>query len=109
MNGSAGSSRPKNQKQGLAGSNGAVPASKKESGDPVVGLAVRIVEINHARKSARAPASAFDKRSPYRRSFGEDRQLLFFFWALLKQAAENDFTARLRSYGNDASVGGQPF
>jgi Bacteriocin-protection, YdeI or OmpD-Associated len=27
------------------GSNGAVPASKRESGDPVVGLVVRIVEI----------------------------------------------------------------
>jgi hypothetical protein len=45
MNGFAGSSRPKRQKQELAGSNGAVPASKRESGDPVVGLAVRIVEI----------------------------------------------------------------
>jgi hypothetical protein len=45
MNGSAGSSRLKKQKQELAGSNGAVPASKTESGDPVVGLAVRIVEI----------------------------------------------------------------
>ena len=45
MNGSAGSSRLKKQKQELAGSNGAVPASKMESGDPVVGLAVRIVEI----------------------------------------------------------------
>ena len=44
MNGSAGSSLPRNQKQELAGSNGAVPASKTESGDPVVGLAVRIVE-----------------------------------------------------------------
>src|SRR5262249_34194914 len=29
----------------LAGSNGAVPASKRESGDPGVGLAVRIAEI----------------------------------------------------------------
>ena len=47
MNGSAGSSRPKRQKQELAGSNGAVPASETESEDPVVGLAVRIVEINH--------------------------------------------------------------
>ena len=37
--------RSKRQKQELAGSNGAVPASKRESGDPVVGLAVRIVEI----------------------------------------------------------------
>ena len=45
MNGSVGSSRPKRQKQELAGSNGAVPASETESGDPVVGLAVRIVEI----------------------------------------------------------------
>jgi hypothetical protein len=45
MNGFAGSSRPKKQKQELAGSNGAVPASKRESGDPVVGLVVRIVEI----------------------------------------------------------------
>jgi hypothetical protein len=45
MNGSAGSSRQKGRKQELAGSNGAVPASKTESGDPVVGLAVRIVEI----------------------------------------------------------------
>jgi hypothetical protein len=44
MNGFAGSSRPKMQKQELAGSNGAVPASEKENGDPVVGLAVRIVE-----------------------------------------------------------------
>src|SRR5262245_54672181 len=44
MNGSAGSSRPKNQKQELTGSNGAVPTSKTESGDRVVGLAVRIVE-----------------------------------------------------------------
>ena len=45
MNGSAGSSRPKRLKQELIGSNWAVPASKKENGDPVVGLAVRIVEI----------------------------------------------------------------
>src|SRR5262249_48913166 len=45
MNGFAGSSRPKRQRQELTGSNGAVPASKRESGDPVVGLAVRIVEI----------------------------------------------------------------
>jgi hypothetical protein len=45
MNGSAGSSRLKKQKQELAGSDRAVPASKTESGDPVVGLAVRIVEI----------------------------------------------------------------
>ena len=45
MNGFAGSSWPKRQKQELAGSNGAVPALKRESGDPVVGLAVRIVEI----------------------------------------------------------------
>jgi hypothetical protein len=45
MNGSAGSSRPKRLKQELIGSNGAVPASEKENGDPVVGLAVRIVEI----------------------------------------------------------------
>jgi hypothetical protein len=44
MNGFAGSSRPKKQKQELAGSNGVVLASKTESGDPVVGLAVRIVE-----------------------------------------------------------------
>ena len=29
----------------LIGSNGAVPASEKENGDPVVGLAVHIVEI----------------------------------------------------------------
>ena len=28
---------PRNQKQELAGSNGAVPASKTDSGDPVVG------------------------------------------------------------------------
>ena len=45
MNGSAGSSRQKGRKQELTGSNGAVRASKTESGDPVVGLAVRIVEI----------------------------------------------------------------
>src|SRR5262249_25312102 len=45
MNGFAGSSRPRRQKQELAGSNGAVRASKRENGDPVVGLAVRIVEI----------------------------------------------------------------
>src|SRR5262245_35665771 len=45
MSGYAGSRRPKGQKRELAGSNGAVPASKTESGDPVVGLAVRIVEI----------------------------------------------------------------
>ena len=43
MNGSAGSSRQKGRKQELTGSNGAVPASKAESGDPVGGLAVRIV------------------------------------------------------------------
>jgi hypothetical protein len=47
MSGYAGSSRPKKQKQELAGSNGAVPVSKTESGDPVVGLAVRIVEITN--------------------------------------------------------------
>jgi hypothetical protein len=41
-----GSSRPKRLKQGLTGSIGAVPASEKESGGPVVGLAVRIVEIS---------------------------------------------------------------
>ena len=35
----------KRPKQELTGSNGAVPASKTESEDPVVGLAVRIVEI----------------------------------------------------------------
>jgi hypothetical protein len=45
MNGFAGSSRPKKQKQELAGSNGAVPAWQKESGDPAVGLDVRIAEI----------------------------------------------------------------
>jgi hypothetical protein len=45
MNGFAGSSRQKKRKQELAGSNGAVPASKMESEGPVVGLAVRIVEI----------------------------------------------------------------
>src|SRR5262249_19037447 len=45
MSGSAGSSRPKKQKQELTESNGAVPASKTESGDPVVGLAVHIVEM----------------------------------------------------------------
>jgi len=44
MNGFAGLSRRKKQKQELAGSNGAVPASEMESGDPVVGQAVRIVE-----------------------------------------------------------------
>jgi hypothetical protein len=47
MSGYAGSSRPKEQKQELAGSNGAVPVSKMESGDPVAGLAVRIVEITN--------------------------------------------------------------
>jgi hypothetical protein len=52
MSGYAGSSRPKEKKQELAGSNGAVPASKTESGDPVVGLAVRIVEIIIIPKSA---------------------------------------------------------
>ena len=51
MSGYAGSSRPKKQKQELAGSNGAVPASKTESGDPVVGLVVRIVEINTIRQT----------------------------------------------------------
>ena len=35
----------KRLKQELIGSNGAVPASEKENGDPVVGLAVHIVEI----------------------------------------------------------------
>jgi hypothetical protein len=45
MNGFAGSSLLKKQKQELAGSSGAVPVSKTESGDPVVGLAVRIVKI----------------------------------------------------------------
>jgi hypothetical protein len=44
MNGSAGLSRQKKPKQELAGSNGAVPASETESGDPVAGLAVPIVE-----------------------------------------------------------------
>jgi hypothetical protein len=44
MNGSAGLSRRKKPKQELAGSNGAVPDSETESGDPVVGLAVRIVK-----------------------------------------------------------------
>jgi O-methyltransferase len=45
MNGFAGSSRPKKRKQELAGSNGVVLALKTESADPVVGLAVRIVEF----------------------------------------------------------------
>ena len=45
MNGFAGSSRPKRHEQELAGLNGAVLASKRESGDRVVGLAVDIVEI----------------------------------------------------------------
>lgn len=45
MNGSVGLSRQKGWKQELAGSNGAVPASKTESGDPVVGLGVRIVTV----------------------------------------------------------------
>jgi len=45
MNGFAGSSQQKKWKQELAGSNGAAPASEMERGDPVVGLAVRIVEI----------------------------------------------------------------
>jgi hypothetical protein len=44
MNGFAGSSRQQGRKQELAALNGAVPASTKESGDPAVGLAVRIVE-----------------------------------------------------------------
>ena len=47
MNGICWISWPKRQKQELAGSDGAVPASETESGDPVVGLAVRMVEINH--------------------------------------------------------------
>src|SRR6478609_5777743 len=34
----------KRRKQGLTGSNGAVPASETESEDPVVGLAVRTVD-----------------------------------------------------------------
>ena len=53
MNGSAGLSRRKKQKQELAGSNGAVPASEMESGDPVVGLAVRIVEVIAAVKGVK--------------------------------------------------------
>jgi len=52
MNGSAGSSRQKKQKQELTGSNGAVPASRTESGGPVVGLAVRIAEIIASQEAA---------------------------------------------------------
>jgi hypothetical protein len=61
MNGSAGSSRPKNQKQELIGSSGAVPASKTESGDPVVGRAVRIVESGK-RNSRPRFASHYDAK-----------------------------------------------
>jgi len=57
MSGSAGSNRPKNHKQELTGSNGAVPASKTESGDPVVGLAARIVEIIAIRSTPRKTSS----------------------------------------------------
>src|SRR5262245_47352987 len=56
MNGSAGSSRPRNQKHALIGSSGAVPTSKRENGDPVAGLAARIVEAGtSARSRARSP------------------------------------------------------
>ena len=55
MNGSAGSIRPKKQEQELTGSNGDVPASEKESGDPVVGLAVSIVEIITIRHTCSRP------------------------------------------------------
>ena len=48
----------KGRKQELAGSNGAVPASKAESGDPVVGLAVHIVEIIAIRLNSALPMSA---------------------------------------------------
>jgi len=45
MNGFAGSSQQKKRKQDITGSNGGAPASERESEGPVVGLAVRIVEI----------------------------------------------------------------
>ena len=45
MNGFAGWSSAKKARTELAGLNGAVLASKRESGDRVVGLAVDIVEI----------------------------------------------------------------
>ena len=62
MNGFAGSSRPNRLKQELAASNGAVPTLKRVSGDRVVGLAVRIVEIRrreHGDKSGQGDWSAF--------------------------------------------------
>jgi hypothetical protein len=58
MNGSAGSGRLKKQKQEIAESNGAVLASKTESGGPVVGLAVRIVEIIVIRSTPHKTSSA---------------------------------------------------
>jgi len=45
MNGFAGSSQQKKWKQEFTGSNGGAPASEMESEDPVVGLAVRIVDM----------------------------------------------------------------
>ena len=39
--------RQKSRNKNSPESNGAVPTLETESGDPVVGLAVRIVEINH--------------------------------------------------------------
>jgi carotenoid cleavage dioxygenase-like enzyme len=68
MNGFAGSSRPKKQKQGLTGSSGAVPTSKTESGDPVVGLAVRIVE-------SAAPISVTGKLTRFRIPLKSDAPL----------------------------------
>jgi D-Ala-D-Ala ligase-like protein len=73
MSGSAGSSRPKKQKQELTGSNGAVPASKTESGDPVVGLAVRIVEIIAIQSTPRKTSSASLPKPDYGMRSGESR------------------------------------
>jgi hypothetical protein len=60
----AGLSRQKKQKPELAESNGAVPASKKESGDLVVGLAVRIVEIIVIRRTLQPFSRSLDKGRP---------------------------------------------
>ena len=48
---------PANLKEALTSdvSNGGVPASEKENGDPVVGLAVRIVNRKVALRTARSP------------------------------------------------------
>jgi hypothetical protein len=67
MNGSAGSSRPKNQKQEVAGSNGAVPALRTESEDPVVGLAVRIVESVLGARSGHLSANGTKQTNILRR------------------------------------------